>query len=111
MTCVAVSIKFAKTNQKFAENSEFCEKNHYSSKLFTSLLKLGAGSAGREAAGETSEVGQRGQLAARRAAGCGGSDLPAGPLAPESAELAVRARAAPRFINGGETLFPELINY
>ena len=27
VTCVAVSIKFAKTNQKFAENSEFCEKN------------------------------------------------------------------------------------
>ena len=27
MTCVAFSIKFAKTNQKFAENSEFCEKN------------------------------------------------------------------------------------
>ena len=25
--CVAFSIKFAKTNQKFAENSEFCEKN------------------------------------------------------------------------------------
>ena len=25
MTCVAFSIKFAKTNQKFAENSEFCE--------------------------------------------------------------------------------------
>ena len=27
MTCVAFSIKFAKTNQKFAENSEFREKN------------------------------------------------------------------------------------
>ena len=27
MTCVAFSIKFAKTNQKFAENSEFCEQN------------------------------------------------------------------------------------
>ena len=27
MTYVAFSIKFAKTNQKFAENSEFCEKN------------------------------------------------------------------------------------
>merc|ERR1719377_218713 len=26
VTCVAFSIKFAKTNQKFAENSEFCEK-------------------------------------------------------------------------------------
>ena len=26
MTCVAFSIKFTKTNQKFAENSEFCEK-------------------------------------------------------------------------------------
>ena len=38
MTCVAFSIKFAKTNQKFAENSEFCEKIHYFSKLFTSLL-------------------------------------------------------------------------
>ena len=38
VTCVAFSIKFAKTNQKFAENSEFCGKNHYFSKLFTSLL-------------------------------------------------------------------------
>ena len=27
MTCAAFSIKFAKTNQKFAENSKFCEKN------------------------------------------------------------------------------------
>ena len=27
VTRVAFSIKFAKTNQKFAENSEFCEKN------------------------------------------------------------------------------------
>ena len=27
VTCVAFSIKFAKTNQKFAENSEICEKN------------------------------------------------------------------------------------
>ena len=27
VTCVACSIKFVKTNQKFAENSEFCEKN------------------------------------------------------------------------------------
>ena len=27
VTCVAFSIKFAKTNQKFFENSEFCEKN------------------------------------------------------------------------------------
>ena len=25
VTCVSFSIKFAKTNQKFAENSEFCE--------------------------------------------------------------------------------------
>ena len=44
MTCVAFSIKFAKTNQKFAENSapensEFCEKIHYYSELFTSLLR------------------------------------------------------------------------
>ena len=29
VTCVAFSIKFAKTNKKFAENSEFCEKIHY----------------------------------------------------------------------------------
>ena len=29
MTCAAFSIKFAKTNQKFAENSEFCEKIDY----------------------------------------------------------------------------------
>ena len=27
VTCVAFSIKFTKTNQKFAENFEFCEKN------------------------------------------------------------------------------------
>ena len=27
VTCVDFSIKFAKTIQKFAENSEFCEKN------------------------------------------------------------------------------------
>ena len=27
MTCAAFSIKFAKTNQKFAENFEFCEQN------------------------------------------------------------------------------------
>ena len=27
VTCVAFSIKFAKTTQKFAENSEFCENN------------------------------------------------------------------------------------
>ena len=27
VTCVAFSIKFANTNQKFAENSEFCENN------------------------------------------------------------------------------------
>jgi hypothetical protein len=27
VTCAAFSIKFAKTNQKFSENSEFCEKN------------------------------------------------------------------------------------
>jgi len=27
VTCAAFSIKFAKTNKKFAENSEFCEKN------------------------------------------------------------------------------------
>ena len=27
VTCAAFSIKFAKTTQKFAENSEFCEKN------------------------------------------------------------------------------------
>ena len=26
VTCVAFSIKFAKANQKIAENSEFCEK-------------------------------------------------------------------------------------
>ena len=40
VTCVAFSIKFAKTKQKFAENSEFCEKIHYLifSKIFTSLL-------------------------------------------------------------------------
>ena len=35
VTCVAFSIKFAKTNQKFAENSEFCENS--------SLLLVGDG--------------------------------------------------------------------
>ena len=41
MTCVAFSIKFAKTNQKFAENSEFkfVKIIHYYSKLFTGVLK------------------------------------------------------------------------
>ena len=34
VTCVAFSIKFAKTNQKFAENSEFCEKNSLFSLFF-----------------------------------------------------------------------------
>ena len=41
VTCVAFSIKFAKfkTNQKFAENSEFCEKKFtIISELFTSVL-------------------------------------------------------------------------
>ena len=38
MTCATFSIKFAKTNQKFAENYEFCEKIHYYCELFTSLL-------------------------------------------------------------------------
>ena len=40
MTCVAFSIKFAKTNQKFAENSEliFVKIIHYYSKLFTGVL-------------------------------------------------------------------------
>ena len=39
MTCVAFSIKFAKTNQKFAENSEFVKIIHYYSKLFTGVLR------------------------------------------------------------------------
>merc|ERR1712193_522374 len=38
VTCVAFSIKFAKTNQKFAENLNFVKKIHYYSELFTSLL-------------------------------------------------------------------------
>ena len=40
MTCVAFSIKFAKTNQEFAENSEFkfVKIIHYYSKLFTGVL-------------------------------------------------------------------------
>ena len=42
VTCVAFSIKFAKTNQKFAENSEFCEKNSLLFKIihFTPYLGL-----------------------------------------------------------------------
>ena len=39
MTCAAFSIKFAKTTQKFAENSEFVKKIHYFSKLFTGVLR------------------------------------------------------------------------
>ena len=39
MTYVAFSIKFAKTNQKFAENSEFCATYSHYSKLFTGVLK------------------------------------------------------------------------
>ena len=39
VTCVAFSIKFAKTNQKFAENSEFCE-------LFTIILNYSLHSLG-----------------------------------------------------------------
>ena len=45
MTCATFSIKFAKTIQKFAENSEFCEKKftiivNYSlhSSMFTVVL-------------------------------------------------------------------------
>ena len=40
VTCVAFSIKFAKTNQKFAENSEFnlWKNSLFNSELFTSLL-------------------------------------------------------------------------
>ena len=43
--CVAFAIKFARTNQKFAENSEFCERQFF--KKFTiiqnySLVSLGA---------------------------------------------------------------------
>ena len=38
VTCVAFSIKFAKTNQKFAENSEFCEDYSLLFKLFTGVL-------------------------------------------------------------------------
>ena len=41
VACVAFSTKFTKTNQKFAENSEFCKKIHYYSELFTSLLNFG----------------------------------------------------------------------
>ena len=63
VTCVAVSIKFAKTNQKFAESSEFSEKNsllfNYYSKLFTSLLT------GSPAAADVDSA-LRGQRAQRR---------------------------------------------
>ena len=38
MTCAAFSIKFAKTNQKVAENFAICEIIHYYCELFTSLL-------------------------------------------------------------------------
>ena len=40
MTCAAFSIKSAKTNQNFSENSEFCEFIHYYSKLFTGVLRF-----------------------------------------------------------------------
>ena len=38
VTCVAFSIKFAKTNQKLPKILNFVKKIHYYSKLFTSLL-------------------------------------------------------------------------
>ena len=40
VTCVAFSIKFAKTNQKFAENSKFVKIIHFFSKLFTDVLTV-----------------------------------------------------------------------
>ena len=59
MTCVAFSIKFAKTHQKLSENSEFCEKNSLSLVNYSlhSLVTLGEarGSRGeRRAGGEAS---------------------------------------------------------
>ena len=39
VTCVAFSIKFAKTNQKFAEILNFVKIIHYYSKLFTGVLR------------------------------------------------------------------------
>ena len=47
VTCVAFSIKFAKTNQKFAENSEICE--NYSILV---IRVLSQHSAGRDRGGE-----------------------------------------------------------
>ena len=49
VTCVAFSIKFAKTNQKFAENSEFCAKNSLLFKIihFTPYLHRSARGARR----------------------------------------------------------------
>ena len=48
VTCAAFSIKFAKTNQKFAENSEFCENYSLLFKIihFTPYLLRGAAGAG-----------------------------------------------------------------
>ena len=73
VTCVAFSIKFAKTDQKFAENSEFCEKKI---KKFTviqnySLHSLGSSmtfGAPRTAArrGQQLPQQQRGARATRR---------------------------------------------
>ena len=70
VTCVAFSIKFAETNQKFAENSEFCEKNSlYYSELFTSLLTPAAAAPGRGApAGVSGAPGARGMAFAAGAA-------------------------------------------
>ena len=59
MTCAAFSIKFAKTNKKFAENSEFCEKIHYFIVNY-SLLSLGAALPGAAAAAAPAAAGSAG---------------------------------------------------
>ena len=67
MTCAAFSIKFAKTNQKSAENSEFCEKN---SLLLVSYSLLSLGVPRRALRGPHAHAGGHGRqvrLAAERA--------------------------------------------
>ena len=58
VTCVAFSIKFAKTNQKFAENSEFCEKISLLLVNY-SLLSLGAREGGPRGPGGAGAGGAR----------------------------------------------------
>ena len=81
MTCVAFSIKFAKTNQKFAENSEFCEKKSLLFKIihFTPYSKQPLGVPPSSASRRTAKPGPRGPArggaGSRVSAACPGQGL------------------------------------